>query len=120
MGSLKIDDSNSWPGGIRQQCPERDQPPSHDGQLPLPRLAVESHHRLQALRRDIVGRCERGIIEHIGVVRLHPFGDPLLVCAPAVSSTHGERLTPGPGESGSRSGTALRHSAAIRMSMLNQ
>src|ERR1035438_405621 len=38
--------------------------------------------------RDIVRRREVRVINHIRVVRLHPFHDALLICASAISSAH--------------------------------
>jgi pimeloyl-ACP methyl ester carboxylesterase len=69
--------------------PKGNQTPSHDGQLTLACLAVQPDDRLHGLRCNIERRREVRIIKHTCVVRLHPLGDPLLVCPSSVSTPHG-------------------------------
>ena len=49
---------------------------------------VQAHHWLEGPRRDVVRGRKVGVVEHVGVMGLHPLGDPLFVRPPAIPSAH--------------------------------
>ena len=59
------------------------------------RFVLKRHHRLQALRRNVVVRRQIAVVEDVGVIGLHPLGNAMIVGPAAVAYQPPLAITPG-------------------------